>query len=179
MSAHKVFGIAGWKNSGKTVLIEALVREFVSRDYRVATIKHAHHDFDIDVPGKDSYRHRAAGAREVLVASSKRWALIHELRDENEPALDELLAHLAPCDLVLVEGFKRGPHPKLEVVRGLRSEGLIADRDRTVCAIASDDQEIATRLPRFPLCAAPAIADFICETLVLAPRSPPLSDLEP
>jgi len=179
MSTHKVFGIAGWKNSGKTVLIEALVREFVSRGYRVATIKHAHHDFDIDVPGKDSYRHRAAGAREVLVASSKRWALIHELRDENEPALDELLAHIAPCDLVLVEGFKHGPHPKLEVVRGPRPEGSIADGDRTVCAIASDDRELATLLPRFPLSAASTIADFICETLVLAPRSRPLSDLEP
>lgn len=159
---HKVFGIVGWKNSGKTTLMEGLVRELATRGYRISTIKHAHHTFDIDIPGKDSHRHRDAGAQEVLVASAQRWALMHEMRGEGEKSLEELLAHLSPCDLVLVEGFKRDAHPKIEVVRTVGREEWIADSDKTVCAIATDDPALATGLQQLPLNDIAAIADFIC-----------------
>ena len=159
---HKIFGIVGWKNSGKTTLMEALVRELTRRGHRVSTIKHAHHAFDIDVPGKDSHRHREAGAQEVLVASAQRWALMHELRGETEPTLEELLVRLAPCDLVLVEGFKCGPHPKIEIVRESGRDGRIADTDETVCAIASDSPALAADRQYLPLDNVAAIADFIC-----------------
>ena len=158
----RVFGIVGWKNSGKTTLIERLVREFVAKGFRISTIKHTHHTFDIDAPGKDSYRHREAGAHEVLVASTQRWALMHELRGAPEPSFAELLAHLAPCDLVLVEGFKFDAHPKIEVLRALGSNGRIADKDETVCAIATDDPVLAGRHPALPLNDAAAIVEFIC-----------------
>lgn len=167
---HKIVGIAGWKNSGKTTLVEALVRVLTARGYRVSTIKHAHHAFDIDVPGKDSHRHREAGAREVLVASGQRWALMHELRGENEPSLDDLLARLSPCDLVLVEGFKRDAHPKIEVVRAAGPDGRIADMDGTVCAIATDDAALAAGHPHLPLNDIAAIADFICARCGLPAR---------
>ncbi len=108
----KIFGIVGWKNTGKTGLMERLVSEVSSRGISVSTVKHAHHRFDVDHKGKDSYRHREAGAREVLLSSRTRWALMHEVREEAEPTLDELLAHLAPVDLVLVEGYKRNAHAK-------------------------------------------------------------------
>ena len=158
----RVFGIVGWKNSGKTTLIERLIGEFVAKGFAVSTIKHAHHAFDIDVPGKDSYRHREAGAQEVLVASAERWALMHELRDAPEPSLTELLGHLAPCDLVLVEGFKFDAHPKIEVLRALGKNGRIADKDETVCAVATDDRTLAGPHPYLPLNDAAAIAEFIC-----------------
>ena len=116
-----VFGFAGFSGSGKTTLIERVIPLLVARGVRVALIKHAHHDFDIDKPGKDSHRHREAGATEVLVSGGKRWALMHELRDETEPGLADLMAHLSPCDLVLVEGFKHDPVPKLEVHRPARA----------------------------------------------------------
>ncbi len=161
-SPQKIFGIVGWKNSGKTTLVEALVRELTARGYRISTVKHAHHAFDIDVPGKDSYRHREAGAGEVLVASGRRWALMHELRGTDEPRLEELLARLSPCDLVLVEGFKRDTHPKIEVLRAAGPDGRIADRDETVCAIATDDPALADGHPALPLDDIGAIADFIC-----------------
>ena len=111
---HRVFGITGWKNSGKTTLTERLVTALSDRGFRVSTIKHAHHGFDIDHAGTDSFRHRAAGAGEVAVVSARRWALMHELRGEDEPLLAQVLETLAPCDLVLVEGYKRDPHPKIE-----------------------------------------------------------------
>ena len=111
----RVFGLAGWSGSGKTTLMTALIPEFVARGLAVSTIKHAHHAFDIDQPGKDSWRHRQAGAREVIVASNRRWALMRELREAPEPSLDELLQKMSPVDLVHVEGFKRHPHPKIEV----------------------------------------------------------------
>ncbi|MDE2135719.1 MAG: molybdopterin-guanine dinucleotide biosynthesis protein B [Alphaproteobacteria bacterium] len=158
----KVFGIVGWKDSGKTTLIERLIREFAVRGFVVSTIKHAHHAFDIDVLGKDSYRHREAGAQEVLVASGERWALMRELRSAPEPSLSDLVEHLAPCALVLVEGFKLDAHPKIEVLRALGDEGRIADKDETICAIAADDQALAGRHPYLPLNDAGAIADFIC-----------------
>jgi molybdopterin-guanine dinucleotide biosynthesis protein MobB len=165
MKVQKIFGIVGWKNSGKTTLVESLVREMTARRLRVSTVKHAHHAFDIDVPGKDSYRHREAGAQEVIVASEQRWALMHELRSAPEPSLDELLAKLAPCDLVLVEGFKGGAHPKIEVARFRREEGLIADRDDSVIAVATDDGALAGRHMALPLNDAPAIVEFIRRSL--------------
>lgn len=157
-----VFGIVGWKNSGKTTLMEALIRQISARGYRVSTIKHAHHAFDIDVPGKDSYRHREAGALEVIVASRQRWALMHELRDVDEPDLSSLLAHLAPCDLVLIEGFKRDDHPKLEILREMKPEGRIADSDSTVRAVVTQDAALAGAHPYLALDNIEAIADFIC-----------------
>lgn len=132
----QVFGITGWKNSGKTTLVERVVRELVRHGLKVATIKHAHHDFDIDQPGKDSHRHRLAGAGEVIVASAKRWALIHELRDAPEPDLAALLAKLSPCDLVIVEGFKREAHPKLEVIGPKSSDAPRYLNDPTIVALA-------------------------------------------
>jgi len=163
MSAKNVFGIVGWKNSGKTTLVEALVAEFVRQGLRVSTIKHAHHEFDIDVPGKDSHRHRMAGAKQVIVASHARWALMRELRGEPEPTLDELLAHLSPCDLVLVEGFKGGSHPKIEIVRQARFERRLADRDPMVVAIATNDPRLAAPHPSIPLDDVKRIAAFICD----------------
>jgi molybdopterin-guanine dinucleotide biosynthesis protein MobB len=112
-----VFGIVGWKNSGKTGLMERLVTEITARGYSVSTIKHAHHSFDVDHEGKDSHRHRVAGARQVLLASRNRWALMHELRDEQEPTLAELLTQISPVDLVLIEGYKRDSHAKIEAHR--------------------------------------------------------------
>ncbi|RVD35999.1 molybdopterin-guanine dinucleotide biosynthesis protein B, partial [Mesorhizobium sp. M8A.F.Ca.ET.023.02.2.1] len=114
---RRVFGITGWKNSGKTTLTEKLVAELVRRGWKVSTVKHAHHDFDIDKPGADSFRHRQAGATEVAIVSGNRWALMHELRGEDEPPLDAILSRLAPCDIVLVEGYKREPHRKIETRR--------------------------------------------------------------
>src|SRR5260370_34393929 len=121
----KIFGFAGWSGSGKTTLMTALIPELVARGLTVSTIKHAHHAFDVDQPGKDSWRHREAGATEVLVASERRWALMHELRDAPEPSLDALVARISPVDLLLVEGFKRHPHPKLEVYRAALGKPLI------------------------------------------------------
>ncbi len=158
---EKVFGIAGWKNSGKTTLLEVLVRELSARGYRVSTVKHAHHAFDIDVPGKDSYRHREAGANEVIVASGQRWALMHELRGAEQPGLEDLLDHLGDCDLVLVEGFKHDSHPKIEVLRELGPEGRIADSDETICAVAAPDAGLAGSHKHLLLDDAVAIADFI------------------
>lgn len=160
-------GVVGWKNSGKTTLVEALVQELTARGYTVSTIKHAHHDFDIDSPGKDSYRHRAAGAREVLVASSRRWALIHEEATQRDPQLSDLLAHLGPCDLVLVEGFKHGSHRKIEVRRRNVTEPLLADEDRMICAVATDSPDLAGCHHCLSLNDPAAIADFICATLGL------------
>lgn len=158
----KIFGITGWKNSGKTTLVAGLLREFAARGLRVSTIKHAHHAFDLDHPGKDSYQHRTAGAQEVLIASSGRWALLHELRGAAEPALAELVARLSPVDLVLVEGFKGEAHPKLEVRRTGIAGPLLAENDPHIVAIASD-MPLALTPPR-PIFAPndiAGIADFI------------------
>jgi molybdopterin-guanine dinucleotide biosynthesis protein MobB len=165
MNTHKVLGIVGWKNSGKTTLVEALVRQLTAHGLRVSTVKHAHHAVDIDVPGKDSHRHREAGAHEVIVTSAQRWALMRELRDVAEPEVEELIAKLAPCDLVLVEGFKRGKHPKIEVARFMHAEGLIADRDDTVIAVATDDLALAGRHFALPLKDTAAIVEFVCGRL--------------
>src|SRR5438876_5546754 len=132
----RIFGLAGWSGSGKTTLMTALIAEFISRGIAVSTIKHAHHSFDIDQPGKDSWRHRQAGAREVMVASGHRWALMHELRGDTEPSLDELVMRLGPVDVLIVEGFKRHPHPKLEVHRPSLGKPLLYPDDPHIVAIA-------------------------------------------
>ncbi len=138
-----VMGIVGWKNSGKTTLVVALVRLLTGQGFRVGTVKHAHHSFDIDQPGKDSWRHREAGASDVIVASGARWAQVHELRGDAEPTLDDLLARLSPgTDIVLVEGFKRGPHPKIEVVPPDFDGRLMTLDDPHVVALASDARHL-------------------------------------
>jgi molybdopterin-guanine dinucleotide biosynthesis protein B len=134
----RVIGLAGWSGSGKTTLLTRLIPEFNRRGVKVSTVKHAHHAFDLDTPGKDSWAHRQAGAAEVLVSSGKRWALLHELRGEPEAALPELLARLSPVDLVIVEGFKRDPHAKLEVYRAANGKPPLHPGDPSIVAIASD-----------------------------------------
>lgn len=158
----KIFGFAGYSGSGKTTLIEQLIPLFVAQGLEVSLIKHSHHDFEIDQPGKDSYRHRLAGCREVLVTSPYRWALIHELRGEAEPGLDEQLARLAPCDLVLVESFKNAATPKLEVHRAAIGKPLLFPQDPHIVAIASD-LALDTLLPQFRLARTEEIAEFILQ----------------
>ena len=158
---HRVFGITGWKNSGKTTLTEKLVGELTRRGWKISTIKHAHHAFDIDKEGTDSFRHRAAGATEVAIVSGHRWALMHELRDESEPPLDSILARLAPCDLVLVEGYKREAHRKIETRRlGAKDTAPLATSHPNIVAIAADHR-VADALPSFDLDDVDTIADFV------------------
>ncbi|RWC92028.1 MAG: molybdopterin-guanine dinucleotide biosynthesis protein B [Mesorhizobium sp.] len=162
---RRVFGITGWKNSGKTTLTEKLVAELVRRGWKVSTIKHAHHDFDIDKPGADSFRHRQAGATEVAIVSGNRWALMHELRGEDEPPLDAILSRLAPCDIVLVEGYKREPHRKIETRRLEAKERTpLAAGDPNIVAIAADFAITGQSLPVFDLDDTKSIADFIERT---------------
>ena len=156
----RVFGLAGWSGSGKTTLLAALIPKLVARGVTVSTIKHAHHKFDIDQPGKDSWVHRQAGASEVMVASSRRFALMHELRDAPEPSLNELVARMAPVDLLLIEGFKHEPHPKLEVYRPSVGKPFLYPDDPHIVAIASD-VALSAPLPVLPLADVAAIADFI------------------
>lgn len=171
MSGLRVLGVTGWKNSGKTTLVERLVAELTRRGWRVSTVKHAHHEFDIDREGADSYRHRAAGATEVAVVSSRRWALMHELRNEEEPPLDAVLERLSPCDLVIVEGYKREHHPKIEVRRlHARDRAPLADRDPAIVAIAADHDVVDAALPLFALDDIAAIADFAERAAGLTPR---------
>lgn len=166
-----VFGIAGWKNSGKTTLAARLVAELTRRGYAVTAIKHAHESFDIDHPGRDSYRLREAGARRVILSSPKRWALMHELGDSPEMPFGQIVSQAGPCDLILVEGFKRESFPKIEIRRdGATSRRPLADVPDVV-AIASDrpGDETGT-LPLFQLDDVPAIADFISFHLRLPSR---------
>ncbi len=158
-----VFGFAGYSGSGKTTLLERLIPYFTGQGLRLALIKHAHHDFDIDQAGKDSYRHRQAGATEVLVSSGQRWALMHELRGAEEPSLQAHLARLSPCDLVLVEGFKREPIPKLEIHRQANAKPLLYSEDPHIIAIATD-VPIEISLPRFDLNDIEAIGLFVLKT---------------
>ena len=157
----RIFGLAGWSGSGKTTLMTALIPELVFRGVTVSTLKHAHHAFDVDQPGKDSWRHRQAGAREVMVSSQNRWALMHELRGAPEPSFDELVRRISPVDLLLVEGFKRHPHPKIEVYRSSLGKPLLHSDDPFVVAIASDEVLPELPLPWLPLSDAGAIAAFI------------------
>jgi len=158
----RVFGFAGWSGSGKTTLIEAVIPKLTARGLTVSLVKHAHHAFDIDQPGKDSYRHRAAGCTEVLISSAARWALMHELRGGPELSLFDALARLAPCDIVLVEGYKRAPIPKLEVWRAALGKPLLHPQDPHIVAVAADPVGAAGgALPELPLTDAAAVATFI------------------
>ena len=159
--ATKILGISGWKNSGKTGLTVRLVEELTARGYRVSTIKHAHHDFDIDKVGADSFRHRQAGAYEVTIVSGTRYAIMHELRGNPEPAFEEILARLAPCDIVIIEGYKREPVPKIEARRvEAKSRVPLAPEDPHIVAIAADHAVEDSGLPVFDLDDTQAIADF-------------------
>jgi molybdopterin-guanine dinucleotide biosynthesis protein B len=157
----RVFGIAGWSGSGKTTLVVRLLPELIRRGLAVSTLKHAHHAFDVDQPGKDSWEHRQAGATEVMVSSANRWALMHEHRGAPEAVLDDLLQRMSPVDLVLVEGFKRHPHPKLEVHRPSLGKPLLCREDPHVVAVASDRRLDDLPVPLLDLDAVAAIADFI------------------
>ncbi|WP_353475624.1 molybdopterin-guanine dinucleotide biosynthesis protein B (plasmid) [Salipiger sp. H15] len=156
----RIYGVTGSKNCGKTGLMERLVTEICGRGFTVSTVKHAHHSADVDQPGRDSYRHRQAGAQEVLLASPHRWALMRELRDAPEPPLSDLLEKLSPVDLVLIEGYKAAPHPKVEAHRAETSRPLLSPANASIRAVAADS-DVATALPRFHLDDTAAIADFI------------------
>ena len=162
----RIFGFAGWSGSGKTTLIEQLIPRFVQRGLRVSLIKHAHHTFDVDQPGKDSYRHRQAGAAEILVTSSRRWVLMHELRGAHEPSFEDQVKRISPCDLLLVEGFKHAPIPKLEVWRKETGEPLLHPNDPHIVAVASDAR-IETKLPLLNLNDVDEICNFILKKLEL------------
>ncbi len=158
-----IFGLAGWSGSGKTTLIVKLIPEFVSRGLTVSTMKHAHHKFDIDVPGKDSYEHRQAGASEVMISASQRWALMHEVGDIDEPSVDELIAHMSPVDLLLVEGFKWHSHRKMEIHRPSIGKPLLQKDDPEIIAVASDEALAGLSVPMLDLNDVDGIADFILD----------------
>jgi molybdopterin-guanine dinucleotide biosynthesis adapter protein len=162
MNAPRVLGIAGWSGCGKTTLITKLIPLLVGRGLRVAAVKHAHHSFDVDQPGKDSYAMRAAGASEVIVSSARRWVQMHELGGEAEAALPQLLARVTPCDLVLVEGYKAQRHPKLEVFRRLVGMPPLHVSDPRVIAVAADQPFPGAAVPVVDLDDTPAIAELVC-----------------
>src|SRR5215207_5249020 len=174
--AMRVIGLAGWSGAGKTTLLLRLIPELARRGLTVSTLKHAHHAFEVDEPGKDSFEHRAAGAREVLVASERRWALMHELREEAEPSLAELLRRLSPVDLVLVEGFKRQAHPKVEVHRAANGKPFLFRELANVRAIVADCPVPGALVPVIALDDVAAVSD---QVLALAePLGSVLADLE-
>jgi molybdopterin-guanine dinucleotide biosynthesis adapter protein len=168
----RIIGLAGWSGAGKTTLVAKLIPSITARGLTVSTLKHAHHAFDVDQPGKDSYMHRMAGATEVLVSSQNRFALMRELRGAPELALPELLARLTPVDLVIIEGYKRDPHPKLEVHRASVGKPLIHPDDPHVVAIASDVELPQARVPRVSLDDTDAIIDILLEHAAAPPRPP-------
>jgi molybdopterin-guanine dinucleotide biosynthesis adapter protein len=155
-----IYGIIGFKNAGKTSLVERLVAEITRRGFSVSTVKHAHHAFDLDRPGKDTFRHRQAGAGQVMLSTGTRWVLMTELRGADEPPLADLLARMDPVDLVLIEGYKRDRHPKVEVHRAVTGHPLIAPNDDTVRAVACDTL-VAAGVPLLDLNDTGAVADFI------------------
>ena len=171
----RIVGLAGWSGSGKTTLVTKVIPVLVRRGLRVATVKHAHHEFDTDQPGKDSWLHRQAGASEVAIVSSRRWAVVHELRDAPEPPLEDMLQKLSPVDLVIVEGFKRHAHPKLEVFRAILGKPLLHPEDDCIVALATDAPLPQASVPVLMLDDIEAIADVLqaeaqpCEG-VAAPR---------
>ncbi len=165
----RIFGLAGWSGSGKTTLLTRLLPALIGRGLSVSTVKHAHHDFDIDQPGKDSWRHRKEGATEVMVASSQRWALMHEHRGAPEPKLDILLRHMAPVDLVLVEGFKTEDFPKLEVYRALVGKPLMFPDQKSIVALASDQRVAGCPLPQLHIDDIEGIAHFILDRCRIEP----------
>jgi molybdopterin-guanine dinucleotide biosynthesis protein B len=158
----KVFGFAGYSGSGKTTLIENVIPVLVSRGVRVSLIKHAHHAFDVDQPGKDSYRHRQAGANEVMLTSAMRWILMHEIVDQQEPELPEQLRRMSPCDIVLIEGFKKQPIPKLEIHRKAHAVPFLYSDDPHIVGIATDEQ-LHTELPQFGLDDYAALSSFVLD----------------
>ena len=162
----RVMGIAGWSGAGKTTLLSRLIPVLVGRGFSVSTIKHAHHHFDVDYPGKDSHTHRVAGAKEVLVSSVSRFALMHELRGEAEPNLAHLLSMLAPVDFVLVEGYKPEPHPKIEVHRVANGKPFLYPNDPTILALASDAAIADRNVTLLALEKAEELADFVQENAV-------------
>src|SRR5438105_11981456 len=157
----RIIGLAGWSGSGKTTLLAKVIPRIVARGLEVSTLKHAHHGFDVDQPGKDSHTHRMVGATEVLVGSAKRWALVHELRAEAEPRLPVLLTKLSPVDLVLVEGYKREPHPKLEIYRAAVGKPLLHPEDTAIVAVASDTPLPSAQIPVIDLDDVERIADIL------------------
>jgi molybdopterin-guanine dinucleotide biosynthesis protein B len=157
----KVFGLAGWSGSGKTTMMSRLLPELIGRGLKVSTMKHAHHRFDVDQPGKDSYEHRMAGATEVMVASANRWALMHEHRGASEPTAADLMRQMTPVDLVLIEGFKREPHDKIEIYRAANGKPLLHPEDPRIVAVASDGKLPGCRLPVLSIDDIHAVADFI------------------
>jgi molybdopterin-guanine dinucleotide biosynthesis protein B len=157
----RIIGLAGWSGSGKTTLLRRVIPLLTGRGLRVSTLKHAHHSFDLDQPGKDSHAHRMAGATEVLVGSANRWALVHELRSEPEPRLADLLRKLALVDLVIVEGYKREPHPKLEVYRAVLGKPLLQPEDRAIVAIATEQPLPSAPVPVMALDDLQAIVDVL------------------
>lgn len=160
-SPMRIVGLAGWSGAGKTTVLARVIPVLVARGVSVSTIKHAHHGFDVDVPGKDSHTHRMAGATEVFVSSPRRWAHIHESRDGVEPALREVLARLTPVDLLVSEGYKRHPHPKLEIYRAEVGKPLLHPDDDWIVAIASDKPVPEARVPVIDLADAEKIADVL------------------
>jgi molybdopterin-guanine dinucleotide biosynthesis adapter protein len=171
----RIIGLAGWSGSGKTTLVTSVIPVLVGRGLKVATVKHAHHEFDIDQPGKDSWRHRAAGASEVAIVSSRRWAIVHELGDDPEPPLADMLAKLSPVDLVIVEGFKRHAHPKLEVYRAVVGKPLLHPDDDCIVAIATDAPLPRAQVPVLMLDDIERIADMLqAEALPREQIGPPL-----
>ena len=159
----KVFGVVGWKNNGKTTLVERLISQLTSMGYKVSSVKHAHHNVDIDEPGRDSYRHRAAGAKQTLLATQHRWALMREHREQDTPKLEQLLPLFEPCDLVIVEGYKGAVHPKLEIVRHLNKEGLLADQMPNIVALVTDQPHLPSDLPQLDLNNIQQITDFVLQ----------------
>lgn len=172
----RLIGLAGWSGAGKTTLIERVIPLLREQGLKVSTLKHAHHAFDIDVPGKDSWRHRQAGAGEVLVASGKRWALLHELDTEEEPSLADLLPRLAPCDLVIAEGWRRGRHPKVEVWRAANERPLIYPDDDAVRGFIGDDERVLSEAARRLSCAV--LADIAAVASLLVNCAVPVSELD-
>jgi len=162
----RIIGLAGWSGSGKTTLISKAIPRLIARGKKVSTIKHAHHGFDLDQPGKDSFVHRTAGATEVIVSSAKRFAVLHELRDEQEWNLPELLSKVSPVDLVLIEGFKRDKFPKLEIHRAANGKPLLQPDDPHIVAIASDQRLPAAKVPVLDLNDIEAIVDLLLERAV-------------
>jgi molybdopterin-guanine dinucleotide biosynthesis adapter protein len=157
----RVIGLAGWSGAGKTTLLEKLIPELTGRGLSVSTMKHAHHNFDVDKPGKDSFVHRQAGAREVLISSGNRFALMHELRGAPEPALKDLIGKLSPVDLLIIEGYKTAPHPKIEIWRAANGKDFIHPKDPTIRAIAADETLTGLPIPLVDLNDARAVADIV------------------
>ena len=162
----RIIGLAGWSGSGKTTLIKKLIPSLIARGSSVSTLKHAHHGFDLDQPGKDSFFHRAAGATEVIISSARRWAILHELREEPEWDLPALVAKMSPVDLVLVEGFKRDAFPKLEIHRAANGKPLIHPDDPHIVAIAADIALPQAKIPVIDLNDVEAIADLLLKNAV-------------